>query len=130
MTKDQEIRALNKIINSGLILSVYPNVDHIDVSFDEEHEPYLIYKMYLKDKDTTKKDMYDDVDPFYLIDYHVMKTITKLIPFEQLPIKDSGYQLIVYNGSGIPIFDWEYDLSTMNSGRSGRTDWEQRIKNR
>ena len=81
MTVDQEIQALNKIINSSLILSVYPNVDHIDVSFDEVHEPYLIYKMYLKDKSATKKDMYDDVDPFYLIDYHVMKTITKLIPF-------------------------------------------------
>lgn len=42
MTIEQEIQSLNKIINSGLILSVYPNVDHIDVSFDGTHHPYLI----------------------------------------------------------------------------------------
>jgi hypothetical protein len=130
MTKDQEIQSLNKIINSGLILSVYPNIDHIDVSLHGVSQPYLIYKLYLKNKNTTKKDLYDDVDPFYLVDYHVMNTISKLIPFEHLPIKDGGYQLIVYNGSGIPIFDWEYELSQMNPGRMGRTDWEQRIKDR
>jgi hypothetical protein len=81
MTIEQEIQSLNKIINSGLILSVYPNVDHIDVSFDGTHHPYLIYKMYLKDKDATNNDLYNDVDPFYLVDYHVMNIISKLIPF-------------------------------------------------
>jgi hypothetical protein len=130
MTIEQEIQSLNKIINSGLILSVYPNVDHIDVSFDGTHHPYLIYKMYLKDKDATNNDLYNDVDPFYLVDYHVMNIISKLIPFEHLPIKDDGYQLIVYNGSGIPIFDWEHELSVMNRGSLGRSDWERRSKNR
>lgn len=84
----------------------------------------------MSDKNATKQDMYDDVDPFWLVDYHVMKVIAKLIPFEHLPIKGYDYQMVVYNGSGIPIFDWEYDLSMMTPGRSGRTDWEQRIKNR
>lgn len=130
MTVDQEIQALNKIINSSLILSVYPNVDHIDVSLHGVNKPYLTYKIYMSDKNATKQDMYDDVDPFWLVDYHVMKVIAKLIPFEHLPIIGYDYQMVVYNGSGIPIFDWEYDLSMMTPGRSGRTDWEQRIKNR
>ena len=41
----------------------------------------------MSDKNATKQDMYDDVDPFWLVDYHVMKVIAKLIPFEHLPIK-------------------------------------------
>lgn len=130
MTKDQEISALNKIINSSLILSVYPNIERIDVSLKGVRHPYLSYEIYLKDKNATKDFLYNDVDPFYLIDYHVMKTITQLIPFEHLPIKSDEYQLIVYNGSGIPIFDWEHELSIMNPGRSGRSSWEKRIKDR
>ena len=126
MTQDQEIQALNKIVNSGLILSTYPEVDHIDVSLHGVRQPYLIYKIYLKDKDATKDFLYNDVDPFYLIDYHVMKTISQLIPFEHLPIKSDDYQVIVYNGSGIPIFDWEHELSQMDPGSSGRSSWERR----
>ena len=47
MTIEQEISALNKIVNSGLILSVYPEVDHIDVSIAGVRQPYLIFKIYL-----------------------------------------------------------------------------------
>jgi len=126
MTKDQEIQALNKIVNSGLILSTYPEVDHIDVSLGGVRQPYLIYKIYMVDENATKEDMYDGIDPFWLVDHHVMSVISKLIPFEHLPIKGGDYQMIVYNGSGIPIFDWEHDLSQMNPGSTGRTDWERR----
>jgi hypothetical protein len=126
MTQDQEIQALNKIVNSGLILSTYPNVDHIDVSIHGARQPYLIYKIYMKDENATKKDMYEDVDPFWLVDHHIKNVVSKLIPFKHLSIKNPDYQMIVYNGSGIPIFDWEHDLSQMNPGSSGKTDWERR----
>ena len=128
MTIEQEISSLNKIVNSNFILDVYPNVERIDVSLHGVHKPYLIYKIYLKDKNVNRKDfvMYDDVDPFYLVDHHIMNVISKLIPFTHLPIKSNDYQLIVYNGSGLPIFDWEHELRQMNPGSMGRSDWERR----
>lgn len=128
MTQDQEIQALNKIVNSNLILSVYTDVDHIDVSIAGEHQPYLIFKIYLKVNPESKDSLYDMVDPLYLIDFHVRKTITKLIPFSKLPIKQNNYQAIIYNADGDVIFDWEENLSKMKSGSSGRTDWELRQK--
>ena len=126
MTIEQEISALNKIVNSGLILSVYPEVDHIDVSIAGVRQPYLIFKIYLKVNPESEDSIYEIVDPLYLIDFHVRRTITKLIPFSELPIKQDNYQAIVYNADGDVIFDWEENLSKMKPGSSGRTDWERR----
>lgn len=126
MTIEQEISALNKIVNSGLILSVYPEVDHIDVSIAGVRQPYLIFKIYLKVNPESEDSIYEVVDPLYLIDFHVRRTITKLIPFSELPIKQDNYQAIVYNADGDVIFDWEENLSKMKPGSSGRTDWERR----
>jgi hypothetical protein len=126
MTVDQEIQALNKIVNSNLILSTYPNVGRIDISLHGSRNPYLVYKIFMTDENITKEEMYDDVDPFWLVDHHIMNVVSKLIPFEHLPIKGNDYQMIIYNGSGIPIFDWEHELSQMNPGSSGRSDWERR----
>lgn len=126
MTIEQEISALNKIVNSGLILSVYTDVDHIDVSIAGEHHPYLIFKIYLNVNPESEDSLYEMIDPLYLIDFHVRRTITKLIPFSELPIKQDNYQAIIYNADGDVIFDWEEDLSKMKSGSSGKTDWERR----
>ena len=126
MTIEQEISALNKIVNSNLILSVYTDVDHINVSIAGEHQPYLIFKIYLKVNPESEDSIYEVVDPLYLIDFHVRRTITKLIPFSKLPINQSDYQVIVYNNDGDVIFDWEENLSKMKPGSSGRTDWERR----
>jgi hypothetical protein len=101
---------------------MYPNVDHIDVSLHGVHNPYLTYEIYMSDENVTKQDMFHDVDPFWLVDYHVMKVISQLIPFNHLPIKGHDYQMVIYNGSGIPIFDWEYEQNTLSPGRLGRTD--------
>jgi hypothetical protein len=128
MTIEQEISALNKIVNSGLILSVYPEVDHIDVSIAGVRQPYLIFKIYLKVNPESEDSMYEIVDPLYLIDFHVRRTITKLIPFSELPIKQDNYEAIVYNADGDVIFDWGDTLSKMKPGSSGRTDWERRQK--
>jgi len=128
MTIEQEISALNKIVNSGLILSVYTDVDHIDVSIAGEHHPYLIFKIYLNINPEPEDSIYEIIDPLYLIDFHIRKTITKLIPFSKLPINDSDYQVIVYNNDGDVIFDWEDTMSKMKPGSSGRTDWERRQK--
>jgi hypothetical protein len=126
MTQDQEIQALNKIVNSGLILSTYPEVDHIDVSLGGVRQPYLIYKVHMKYDDTDEKDIYDDIDPHWLIDHHVRNTISKLIPFEHIPINANDYQVIIYDSEGNSIYDWESILSLMKPGSTGRTDWERR----
>jgi hypothetical protein len=126
MTQDQEIQALNKIVNSGLILSMYPNVDHIDVSIHGVRQPYLIYKIYMKDEDITIEEVEDDIDVLWLIDHQIMNVVSKLIPFEHLPLKSYDYQVIIYDGKGISIFDWEHRLSQMKPGSTGKTDWERR----
>jgi hypothetical protein len=96
------------------------------VSIAGEHQPYLIFKIYLKVNPESEDSIYEVVDPLYLIDFHVKKTITKLIPFNRLPINQSDYQVIVYNNDGDVIFDWEENLSKMKPGSSGKTDWERR----
>ena len=69
MTIEQEISALNKIVNSSLILSVYPDVDHIDVSIAGVHQPYLIFKIYLNVNPESEDSLYEMIDPLYLIDF-------------------------------------------------------------
>lgn len=80
----------------------------------------------MTNEDMTKEDMYDDIDPLWFVDHHIMNVVNKLLPFSHLPIKSHDYQIIVYNGLNIPIFDWENELSQMRPGTTGRSDWEKR----
>lgn len=126
MTKEQELLALNKIINS---MDVYPSVDKIDVSLSK-NDLFLIYKIYLN-KPSTKVDLYDDVDVFWMIDHHVKDYFTKLIPFDKIPILNGDYQVEVYNSYGVKIFDWLEELKDMhgrNPNSSGGAQWYRMSK--
>lgn len=126
MTKEQELSALNKIINS---MDVYPSVDEIKVSLSKD-ESFLIYKLYLNEP-VTKKEIYDSVDVFWLIDHHVKDYFTKLIPFDKIPILNEDYQVEVYNSNGVKIFDWLEDLQVMhgnNPNSMGGTQWYRMSK--
>ena len=126
MTKEQELSALNKIINS---MDVYPSVDEIKVSLSKD-ESFLIYKLYLNEP-VTKKEIYDSVDVFWLIDHHVKDYFTKLIPFDTIPILNEDYQVEVYNSNGVKIFDWLEDLQVMhgnNPNSMGGTQWYRMSK--
>lgn len=127
MDKQSELSSLNKILNSNLIKDVYPDLDRIEVSMVDGDYPFLVYKLYIN-KDITKKDLYESVDPFWLIDHHVIGYITKLIPFKHLPITSGDYQLEIYNNNGVKIFDWLADLMVMNPGSAGKTQWERMTK--
>jgi hypothetical protein len=126
MTKEQELSALNKIINS---MDVYPSVDEIKVSLNKD-ESFLIYKLYLNEP-VTKEEIYDSVDVFWLIDHHVKDYFTKLIPFDKIPILNEDYQVEVYNSNGVKIFDWLEDLQVMhgnNPNSMGGTQWYRMSK--
>ena len=126
MTKEQELSALNKIINS---MDVYPSVDEIKVSLSKD-ESFLIYKLYLNEP-VTKKEISDSVDVFWLIDHHVKDYFTKLIPFDKIPILNEDYQVEVYNSNGVKIFDWLEDLQVMhgnNPNSMGGTQWYRMSK--
>jgi len=126
MTKEQELSALNKIINS---MDVYPSVDEIKVSLNKD-ESFLIYKLYLNEP-VTREEIYDSVDVFWLIDHHVKDYFTKLIPFDKIPILNEDYQVEVYNSNGVKIFDWLEDLQVMhgnNPNSMGGTQWYRMSK--
>lgn len=127
MDIQSELTSLNKLLNSSLIKDTYAALDKMEVSLIGGESPFLVYKMYLK-QDVTKKDLYEHIDPFWLIDNHVQNYITKLIPFKHLPINSGDYQVEIYNKSGIKIFDWLEDLMVMNPGTMGKTQWERMSK--
>ena len=110
-------------------MDVYPSVDEIKVSLSKD-ESFLIYKLYLNEP-VTKKEIYDSVDVFWLIDHHVKDYFTKLIPFDKIPILNEDYQVEVYNSNGVKIFDWLEDLQVMhgnNPNSMGGTQWYRMSK--
>lgn len=126
MTKDQELSALNKLINSTL---PDPSIGRVDVSLSK-NESFLIYKFYINEP-VSKKDFYDSVDVFWIIDNQIRGYFTKLMPFDKLPILDSDYQVEVYNSYGIKIFDWLEELQDMhgrNPNSSGGAQWYRMSK--
>ena len=126
MTKDQEISALNKLINSSLIS---PSFGKIEVSLSK-NESFLIYRFYI-DTPISKKDLYDSVDVFWIIDHQIRGYLTKLMPFDEIPILDGDYQVEVYNSYGIKIFDWLEELQDMhgrNPNSSGGAQWYRMSK--
>ena len=126
MTKDQELLALNKIINSSL---PSPSIESIDVSLSRG-ESFLVYKFYFNEP-ITKENLYDEFDIFWFIDHHVRGYYTKLIPFKKIPILNGDYQIEVYNSYGITIFDWLDELKTMhgnNPNSTGGSSWYRMSK--
>lgn len=126
MTKEQEISGLNKLVNSSLISFSFGK---IEVSLSKNGS-FLIYRFYI-DKPISKKDLYDNIDVFWIIDHQIRGYITKLMPFDKIPILSNDYQVEIYNSYGIKIFDWLEDLQTMhekNPNSMGGAQWYRMSK--
>ena len=71
-------KILDKLLNSDLIKSVYPMVDHIKTRVlwdgDEEYPFYdIAVKIYVNDEDMTTFNMFEKgLDPHYLIDFYMV----------------------------------------------------------
>lgn len=66
-------KPITKLLNSSLIMSIYPMIDHID-AYEIEDINRLILRIYVNDSEMTKDNMYQrELDPHYLVDYHLMK---------------------------------------------------------
>jgi hypothetical protein len=102
---DKIISAFSKIINSDLLKSVYPMVDHIDITSLKKNPLFQGYdmqiKIYLNDPEIDKYNMYRlDFDPHYLGDHHIQN----LSKYLGITIRSVGFEL--YSPDGELFLDW------------------------
>lgn len=86
---DFQIKALDKLVNSGIIKNIYPMIDKIEVDVlnpDKSgprlhfgRKPVINLKIFLNDPTITSENIWDsgDFDPFYLCD----KYLRELLPY-------------------------------------------------
>jgi hypothetical protein len=82
---DYQIKALDKLVNSGIIHTIYPMINTIDVNVNNENRAFgkqypmieLIIK--LNDPEINSKNIWDtsEFDPYYLVD----KYLRELLPY-------------------------------------------------
>ena len=99
-------KILDKLLNSDLIKSVYPMVDHIKtrVVWDGDTEfPFydVVVRIYVNDEDMTTFNMYEKgLDPHYLIDFYMMDLI-KMVNVSRRDINQLYIRVIGPNGESI-----------------------------
>ena len=78
MIEDYQLNGLNKILNSEILTTIYPMLDHIEVKYSGmgRHQwkdtPHYKVNIYLNDDSITRDNMYDkEFDPYYLVDHHL-----------------------------------------------------------
>lgn len=106
MIEGYKIKGLQKLANSGVIMSIYPMVDHIEIRSVElsprDRYDRLEVDIHLNDENITKDDMYDsDFDPHYLIDHWLV---------QYLPYFDMDkviFDFIVWGPNGDIIYSWK-----------------------
>jgi hypothetical protein len=75
--RDEKLaRAYSKLINSSVIKSIYPMLDHIDIVEFEKNPISKGYDMkiniFINDPEIKSNNMYSlGFDPYYLTDYHL-----------------------------------------------------------
>jgi hypothetical protein len=82
---DFQIKALEKLVNSGIIHTIYPMIDSIDVNVYNENrsfgKQYPMIELIIKLNDPTinSKNIWDtsEFDPYYLVD----KYLRELLPY-------------------------------------------------
>lgn len=85
---DFQIKALDKLVNSGIIKNIYPMIDNIEVdavNLDKSGPPLpfgtksvVNLKIFLNDPTITSENIWDtEFDPFYLVD----KYLRELLPY-------------------------------------------------
>ena len=83
MIHDAQLKGLRKLINSDIIKNVYPMVNYIDVVYNPNETPHkngeLYFDIHLNDDTINSENMYDkELDPYYLVDYHIKRLLNYL----------------------------------------------------
>lgn len=88
--KDQHIiNALHKLFNSSIIKDVYPMIEDISIIDLNVEEGDMFLNIEVNSDNMNYDNMYDDYfDPFYLVDYHIVK-------------------LLPYVGIKLPFISWD-----------------------
>jgi len=101
------VKGLEKLINSDVIKSIYPMIDHIDiknVKFNSNNfkSGYIInLDIVVDNPDMTEDNMYDfDFDPHYLVD-HYIRSLS-----QYLSINIFAIFFTVHNLEGDLIHEW------------------------
>ena len=86
MGEEKLIKAYSKLINSDVLKSVYPMLDHIDIVKVKDNPNFVGYDMsvdiFLNDSSIDKNNMYTkDFDPHYLVGKH-LKNLSKYLGLE------------------------------------------------
>ena len=99
--EEYQIKAIRKIANSEFILSIYPMIDNIKVSYSPDNN-LLTFLIYLNTDDINGRNTYDKgLDTHYLVEYHIRKF------FPYLGISDLVLSsAVVYNKSGKYVYHW------------------------
>ena len=108
MIKDYQIKGLEKLVNSSVIMDIYPMVDHIDIRYNGDlYAPRgwggLEIDIFVNDPSMTKENMYDkELDPHYLIDYY----IKQYLPYFNIDKGISSF--IVWDLEGNIIYSFKH----------------------
>ena len=108
MVKDFQIKGLEKIVNSSVIMGIYPMVDHIDIRYNSDlYNPIgwggLEVDIFVNDPTITKENMYDkEFDPHYLVDYHIKQY------FPYFNINKPIMSFVVWDLDGNIIYSFEH----------------------
>jgi len=101
---DFQIKALEKLVNSGIIHTIYPMIDTIDVNVNNENIAFgKLYPMIqliikLNDPEINSKNIWDnsDFDPYYLVD----KYLRELLPYIGINNNTTLVSFHVYSPDG------------------------------
>ena len=106
MIEGYKIKGLQKLANSGIIMSIYPMVDHIEIrsveSGPRDRYDRLEVDIHLNTEDITSENMYDmELDPHYLIDRY----LKEYLPY--FDIDSVIFDFIVWGPNGDIIYSWK-----------------------
>jgi hypothetical protein len=99
-------KSFTKLLNSGLIKSIYPMVDHITITKFKENPNFIAYDMnidiFLNDSTITKDNMYrKEFDPHYLAEKYV-KNLANYLGTQIIRV---GFKLFGPNGE--LLLNWD-----------------------
>jgi hypothetical protein len=104
---DYQIRAINKLVNSGIIHNIYPMIDNIDVVVNNENRlfgkkyPLIELIIKLNDPKINSKNIWEtDFDPYYLVD----KYLRELLPYIGINNNTTAVGFEVYSPDGELFF--------------------------
>lgn len=102
---DKLITSFSKLINSDVVKTIYPMIDHIDI-VRFEYVPFvfecdLSINVFLNDPDINKNNMYSmNFDPHYLVSKH-LKNLSK---YFDITLCFISFKL--YSPDGELLLDW------------------------